>query len=521
MKPLLYIMRKNFKNSLRELKKKPLVMILYILLLLGFIGMIAITFLMPSGNVNSGSVEVFRAIATAALFIAFYSSLVKALESGSSFFRMPDVNIVFTAPISPKKVLIYGLINQLFMSFVVILFIAFQIPNLKNNFAISGYGILIIYICVLTFFFTSQLGGILLYSLASRSVAVRSWLKKGLNAALVLFLVGFVFKLLEIKDMLKAVINYMNSGFINYIPVIGWFRVVLMGAVSGVSSAFWLNIVFILITLAVMIFVLYKVNTDYYEDVLAATEMKEALVMAAREGRGKTGFQSTRLRKIRQRHMGSGASAIFYRQMLEYRKAGFFLINKNTLFIAVMGIASKYFFPNSSMKTVLYFSVYILFFFSIQGKWAQELDKPYIYMIPASSASKVFYATLSDNLKNTADGFLLFVIAGVMFKADPLKIFLSIGAYTAFGAVYIYGDVLARGILGSVHSKNLAGFIKALLIFAVILPGIIVSIAIGIVFKNVPFIDYYTTLILIAFNILACGVIGLLNRGIFDNIEAR
>jgi hypothetical protein len=521
MKPLFYIMFKSFKNTILELKRKPLVLILYILILISVIGVVVAGFLMPSQSLSSEPVEVFSAIVTAILLLLFYTGLSKGLEKGASFFRMADVNLTFTAPISPKKILVYGFINQLYVNLILLAFISFQIPNFKNFFAIKSYGIAIIYMSIFLMVLTIQIAGILLYSLASRWPTLRTWVKRVLNGILIVFLAGYVINLLAVKDVLKAGINFMSAEFFDYVPILGWIRVMLVAGISGVNNEFWINLSFIAVSLTVMVIILYKVNTDYYEDVLAATERKEEMVRAAKERRSGTGFENSRTRKIKQGYRGSGASAIFYRQILEYRKTGFLFLNKNTLFIGVIGLSSKFFFPGATIKTVLYFSIYILFFFILQNKWTQELDKPYIYLIPARSDSKVFYATLPDNIKNMVDGTVLFIIAGIMFKSDVLTIVLSILAYTSFGAIYIYGDVLARRLLGSVHSKNLVVFIKMFLIFFVIMPGLGISIALEVIFDQVPLIGYYTIFILVVYNLFASGIILLLNRGIFDTIEMK
>lgn len=521
MKPLLYILLKNLKNIVRDLKKKPLALILYTFLLLSFLGMIVLSFAMPSRQVGRIPAEAFDAVMTLVLLVVFYMGLSKGAEKGGSFFRLSDVNLVFTSPISPKRVLLYGFINQLYTSLIFLLFISFQIPNLKNNFAIKDYGIAIIYVSVLLLFIVLQLSGIILYSVSSRSPSFRKGFGRFMYAAVLLFIAGFLPRLLETRDILRAGLSYLNAPFFDYIPLIGWFRVVLTASVSGVDGYFWLNAALILAALGSMVFFFYKLNTDYYEDVLAATEKKEEQLKAVREGRGKSAINTGRARKVTQTYGGRGASAIFYRQLLEFRKSGYVFVNKNTLLIAVFGIASKYFFPYSSIKTVLYFTVYMLFFFSIQGKWQQELGKPYIYQLPVDSSQKVFYATLSDNLKNFTDGLVLFIAAGIMFKADPLTIVLSALAYGSFGAVYVYGDVLSQRLLGPLHSKNLIMFIKLFLNLFILLPGIVVSVAGGFVFKGVPFIDYYTTLVLIVYNLLASAVMLLIGRNIFDTLEMR
>lgn len=517
MKPLFYIIRKSLKNQIRELTKKPAALVGYIFIALFFILMLAITFIMPSSLVRKGSVEVFGAIITAVVLVFFYFSIKQGINKGSSFFRFSDVNLVFTAPISPKKVLVYGFIQQLMLTFFVMLFVSFQIPNLRNNFPITKLGVLIIYISVFFLFFIMQLVGMLIYSITSKSESIRTKFDKGFNVITGLFFVGFLLVIFQTKDLMNAAVIYLNNRWIDYIPFIGWFRVLLLSSVHGVGPVFYLNMILILLSTALMIFIIYKQKTDYYEDVLAATELNEQRRKDKKEGKANAAWMAGKARKVQFKYTGTGARAIFQRHILEYKKTGLFFLNKFSLITIAFGLASKYFFPHSNIRTVMYCTIYMLFFFSIQGKWAQELSKPYIYLIPAGSASKVFFATLAENFKNGIDGLLLFIVAGFMFKADVVTIILCALSYMSFGAVYIYGDVLSRKLFGETHSKNLEIFIKMFLLLFLLAPGLFVSVF----FANTILGEYGSYLILIGYNMLVSGLILLLTKGIFENLEMR
>lgn len=519
MRPLFYILKKSLKNSIRELAKKPLTLIAYILMAIFFIFILAMSFVAPSGLLRKGSVETFGALVLMAILVVVYFGIRQGITSGSSFFRLADVNLVFTAPISPKQVLVYGFIQQFFLTLMGVLFISFQIPILKNNFTIGPTGILVIIVSVILLLFSMQLIGMLVYSISSKSARIRSNLEKALNILVGLFLAGFMVALLEKKDLIKAAAAYLDSRVFDYIPLIGWFKILLMAAVKGTGPAFFIDLALILMSIAVMIAVLYMLKTDYYEDVLTATEYREQLLKAKKEGKAGWNLRNTRARKVTYEYTATGAMAVLQRHVLEYRKGGWFLVDKDSLIIIAIGVASKYLFPFSSMKTVLYISVYFLFFCSMQGKWIQELGKPFIYLIPASSAAKVFYATLTEILKNGIDGLLLFAAAGFMFKSDIVTVCLCALAYMTFGAVYMYGDVLFRKLFGQTHGRNLATFMKMLLLLFIFAPGIIISVVSGFIFNGTGYTDYISFLVLIVYNILACVIMVLLTRGIFEKLE--
>ncbi|HEX9062930.1 MAG TPA: putative ABC exporter domain-containing protein [Clostridia bacterium] len=520
MKPLFYLLRKSLKNYFKELRKKPAALIGYIVMALFVILMVAVTFIMPSSLVKRGSAEVFGAIVTVVVATFVYFSIKQGIDKGSSFFRLSDVNLVFTAPISPKKVLIYGFIQQLMMTFFIMLFVSFQIPNLRNNFPITKIGVLIIYVGIFLLFFIMQLLGMLIYSITSKSKVIRANVERVFNITIGLFFIGFLLVIFQTKDLMKAAVIYLNNQWIGYIPFVGWFKMILISAVYGIGPSFYLNMILILFCIALMIFMIYKQKTDYYEDVLGATELNEQRRRDKKEGRVNAGFVG-KVRKVQFKYTRTGARAIFQRHMLEYKKTGFFFINKFSLITIGFGLASKYFFKDSGIKTILYLTVYMQFFFSIQGKWVQELGKPFIYLLPEGSARKVFFATLADNIKNCVDGFLLFIAAGFMFKVDIITIILCALSYMSIGAVYIYGDVLSRKLFGEAHSKNLEVFIKMFLVLFLLAPGIVVSSVISYMFANTALGEYVSYLILIGYNIIVSVIILFMSKGIFENLEMR
>lgn len=161
MKPLMYILRKSFINSMKELRKKPLTLIAYIFVLLVIASMLVISFVMPSKGFKGGSIEGFSALVSAALIVFIYFGIKQGVSHGNSFFRLADVNILFTAPISPRRVLVYGFIQQFFLTLFFMLLMSFQIPNLKLNFPIRSYGIFVIYAGVFIMFFQCSFWGCL------------------------------------------------------------------------------------------------------------------------------------------------------------------------------------------------------------------------------------------------------------------------------------------------------------------------------------------------------------------------
>jgi hypothetical protein len=520
MRPLFYIIRKTLKNLIKELARRPASLILYIILGILIIFSIVISLIMPGSNLRPrGSADVYGMIIGGILIVTAYIGINQGIENGSTFFRFADVNFLFTAPISPRKILIYGFIKQVASVLVVILFLGFQIPNITMNFPVKSHGIGVIYGGAFLLIISMSLIGMLVYSITSISAKVRQSFKRTLNVLIYLVIGSFLLALYSSGSAYAGANMILNNRYFEYIPFIGWFKAVFAYAVKDIDVGFYINLALSTLSLFFMAYGIYKLKTDYYEDVLAATERREEMLKLKKEGRGNINYGKKKLRKVSQAYSGSGARAVFYRQLLEYRKAGMFFIDRSTIMIIAVGVGMRFFMPSPSINFILFFSIYMLYFFSLQGKWAQELGKPYIYLIPDSSWKKVFYATLPESIKNAVDGLLLFTITGFMLKADIVTIILCAACYTTFGTIYIYGDILSRRLFGSVHSRNLSVFIKMFLIFFIIMPGIIMFFVLSLGLQKIVFIRYFAYLALIAYNAAASGLILLLNNGIFEFLE--
>lgn len=516
-------MRKSLKNYFLDLKKKPAALIGYILMAVVFIAMIVISFIMPANIVSTGSPEMFGMIVSGVLVILTLIIVKNSVKNGGTFFRQSDVNLVFTAPVSTKKVLIYGFIKQLYRTIFFVFIFVFQIPNIKNNFALTNEGIGIALFGVFIYMLTISVLSILIYSISSKSKLIKEIIEKIINGLLAVIIIAFLFNVYKTRDPLTAAKILFDSQIFMYLPFFGWLKALFMSAIGVGNASVWINAVLLIGFYGAMVIILVRTNTDYYEDVLGATETYEEVIKLKKEGKSMyAGMKNKKLRKVNSKFTASGAKVIFQRHMLEYRKAGFFFIDMNTISIAIAAIVFSLFLKGAGgIDSVLYFSIYMLFIFSFQGKWVYETLKQYIYLMPASSASKVFYATLADNIKHFVDGIVLFVIAGVIKGADPLTVVMCILVFTTYGTVFTYGDVWTRRVFGSVHSKNFAFVFKFLLLIVIMIPGMAFNVLIIIFLKELAMAKYLGYLAMVVYNILLSGILLMASRSVFEKLEMK
>ena len=527
MSPLLYIIRRTLANIVKGLLKKPALLVLYIIIAALSIGMIVIVFVMPT-NLGRGEPALFRTIMTALAILVYYLSIKQGIEKGGSFFRLSDVSLVFTGPFRPNDVLLYGFIRQL-GGMVLAMFIAiYQVPNIKNNFALQPNGIIAVVLAVALYALSYPIFGMAVYAFASKSRARRKLANGILNGVVLAVLLFFLYNLYETRDLMRAAYVTLDGPAVFWVPVIGWMRAVASAAVDGFGWQFYTGLGLMAALIAAFVIVLYKLNLDYYEEVLEATEYKESVLAAKKEGRSMQLNVKAR-RKVRQGLFGEGAVTLFGKNILELRKASFLLFFDRTSAIVILaGLGFNFIMPaelGSRMIMVLSFSVYMLFLLQIQGRWPMELNRHFVFTLPARASKKLFWLTASDHIKNLIDGIVLFVIAGGILGSAPnygyggiplATVIACIFCYVFLGAVFVYADVLARRLFGGIHSKPLLVFLKLFFTIFVISPGIGAMIAVSIITQS----EFLGVLSFTAWAFVAAGATFAISSGIFKNIEA-
>jgi len=113
MKCIAYMIRQRIKNSLAAFIHAPVKLILAIVTAAIFVGSIFFISVMPNVNAVYLDSAYFKGICFIYMLFLMFLSAPKGLGNGSTLFSMSDVNLLFTAPISPKKALVYGMASDM------------------------------------------------------------------------------------------------------------------------------------------------------------------------------------------------------------------------------------------------------------------------------------------------------------------------------------------------------------------------------------------------------------------------
>ncbi len=520
MKALTYLLIIQIKNRILSLKKKPALLVLYLFVIAMLLFLIVGSFFAPD-KMNYGmnyADERIIFLIIAGLGLLFLSiNISTGLSTGSTLFTMSDVGLLFVAPISPKKILLYGIISTLGKTFLASFFIFYQIGTLNSGF---GYGIreiltlLLIYVLMI---FVCQLISIVIYIFTNGNPVRKKTIQTVVYlAGAILIGVVLLYQRSQQMGIMDSLLWLVDTNWFGFIPIAGWSVLLFKGVSEGVFLKVLGAGIFYGVFSILFILLLTSGKSDYYEDVLLSTEVTDQKLKAAKEGRNYSP-KSHRKIKIRENSKeaikGNGAAVLAYRNRLERkRRSRFVYIDGYTAFACIgTGVAAYNMKGNDfAGYIILGILAYILFFMTVFGPLNLELSKPYIFLIPDKSVKKIVAATMTTLLKPCVDGVFIFSIMALLGGTDPLTaIFLAL-AYMAVGALYVGLTVLYQRVLGGQPNMFAKAFVGFGLLAVVFAPSIVSSIIVAMMLpesllflSTLPFIICSIAFTAIIF--LACG----------------
>lgn len=481
MKGLRYLFFTTLKNSIKQLVKNPakLVMVLVFVLLIGL--MVVSSLAAPLSADELRDPKELSAMVLVLYGFMFFLGSNNGFSSGASFYSMADVNLLFSCPISQKKILVYGLIRQLQTSLLLGFFLIFQYGWLYNTYGISVGAMLAILLGYCAVTFCSQLTAMTIYSFTSADEGRKRMVKYTMRGVFLVLLAAVALPLLEnTQDLLGGALKSATAPWVNFIPIFGW----LTAAVTGVLAGNWVLVAagagataaFVLL----MLVLVTKMHADFYEDVLKATEVSFSAITSKKEGQ----LRETVPKNIKTGAVGigggSGASAFYYKHKVENRRARVFLLDTTSLvFVGTIWLFS-FFMRDGGLVAVFAFATYMQIFSVSMGRWLRELTLPYVYLVPAGAFQKLLAICRETILKICVEAVLVFLPAGLILQAKPLEIAACIFARIGFGVLFMAGNIMIERILGTLTSKTLILFLYFLILIVLAAPGVVLGVIVGI-----------------------------------------
>ena len=486
MKATAYLLLTSLKNRLLALKKKPVMLIFYIICIACVAGLLIMySFVEPQETQKFADIRIIYAIVAGFGLLFTYIGIASGLSTGGTLFTMSDVTLLFVAPVSTKRVLIYGLIKQMGSTLVAAVFIFFQIPNLKMNFDISAWTIANLFIIYAVVVFFSQLISMAIYIFSNGNEGRKKLVKGIVYAAAALLAIVIFMEYRSVNNVFTALLNVVDSTAFGFVPIVGWATAFVKAGVEVNILMYLVAIVLFVIVGAAVVIIMTAGTADYYEDVLLSTEVVFNTQQMAKDGQH-VGVINTKKMKIKEKdtgiRRGDGANVLFFRHLLEMKRSSKIPFIGMYTVIATVAAGIMAYMDKSVVSgyVVLGMLVYIQFFLVAMGKLSVELIRPYIYLIPQSPFKKLIYASMTSIVKPFIDGIIIFGVMAIIRQGGFVEAFFQMLAYGASGMIFVSFTIICQKFLGGQPSKILSAFIGIGIFIVMIGPGVAASVVAAI-----------------------------------------
>ena len=356
-------------------------------------------------------------------------SLLSGDKTGGKNFMMADVNLLFSAPLSPQSVLFFKLMTQLGASFVASFYLLFQLPNLISSFALTPFAAVAIVMCWVLLLAFVKLTQMLSFVLASGSAVAKkiivpvTW---GLVGVAVLSLYLFVNG--AYTDPLTAAVTFFSQSAVRMVPIVGWFTAAVHFAVLGRVGMTLLYIGLLVAGAAVLVYIIWKLKADFYEESLISSEETDKVRKAAAEGKVYRSDAKPRKEKLSRSGIGRGWGANVYLfkslyNRFRFARFGIFTKTAVTYLLTALAVAAiTRFVADSStiVPTALALAVFV-FYRSLGNPLSQDIEQVSFIMIPESTHKKLFYSLISGTVDCVLDIIPALIAATLLLGADPVS----------------------------------------------------------------------------------------------------
>lgn len=450
-------------------------------------------------------------------------------KKGSDFFLMADANILFAAPLKAQTVLMFRLSFQMLALLFFTFYLIFQVPSMKLILGLDNFAIVAIFLAWGMLLFMSKLMSVFTYTLTATYEHLKKYVVPFVFAVglLVVAATGAVYISTGNDYMATLRLTY-GADWSNYIPVFGWYKAMVMNAINGHVFAslgyMALNFVFLI----ALVWGIWHIKADFYEDALAGAQKRDDMTKAALEGRNinKDKKQSAKRaqkleHKVRKSYelKGWGASVFLHKSILNRRRFSKFGFVTNTLllYLAIGGLGAAFMAYKTDLREISVIGLIMaltLFFRNFGNPIEIESSHNWLFLVPEDPYKKVLYAILAGSVDCVLDLLPGIVVATVILRGNPLMALLWLATLVSMDFMFSCFGLLLQAILPS-SAMDVVKSMLQMMLRAFIIVVIVIAFAIGTVLQGLALGAVFCM-----FTSLAVGTIcfivypSLLHRGI-------
>lgn len=450
-------------------------------------------------------------------------------KKGSDFFLMADANILFAAPLKAQTVLMFRLSFQMLALLFFTFYLIFQVPSMKLILGLDNFAIVAIFLAWGMLLFMSKLMSVFTYTLTATYEHLKKYVVPFVFAVglLVVAATGAVYISTGNDYMATLRLTY-GADWSNYIPVFGWYKAMVMNAINGHVFASLGYMALNLVFLIALVWGIWHIKADFYEDALAGAQKRDDMTKAALEGRNinKDKKQSAKRtqkleHKVRKSYelKGWGASVFLHKSILNRRRFSKFGFVTNTLllYLAIGGLGAAFMAYKTDLREISVIGLIMaltLFFRNFGNPIEIESSHNWLFLVPEDPYKKVLYAILAGSVDCVLDLLPGIVVATVILRGNPLMALLWLATLVSMDVMFSCFGLLLQAILPS-SAMDVVKSMLQMMLRAFIIVVIVIAFAIGTVLQGLALGAVFCM-----FTSLAVGTIcfivypSLLHRGI-------
>ena len=468
------------------------------------------------------SINYFKNFSFGILTFLLIISFINIYFERTSYFNMADVNLLFTAPIDSKLVLIYAIFKTSWKQMLAALFMfMFLSPSLIN----AGIH------------FPQLLIGVLAYALFIFAIEPISFIvgqlgKKYDLKFIISALVAVLLIMISIPMiLLKSPIEGIQSEYMNFVPLIGWSRGIFMGMFQ-INSYFFIYILLMVLFIITINLYIIKTSAHYYEDVITATENKEAYTSKKKQGKASLNIRFN-FNKDKDIHIAGdyqGARAFHWKNKLKAIREDFhYLFGVQTLLFLILSVGMVFIKSYRNFEIpypIMYMSatgiiLYIYTLFSLNAGGEDELEMHFFYLIPENNIKKIIALNQLNFQRMAINSIAFFMIPMIIDFRNFINYLLLLLVFNSVYWMVKYAYVLVKSIFrNETDFTFMLPLIKIFQLLLVILPSIIGGI-VGAAFSAVTRInpEFIVLTTIFTINLVAVLLILVLSDAIINRIE--
>ncbi len=425
--------------------------------------------------------KVVEAVSGVVLLGALLLFLYSGVKNGASIFQMADVNYLFPAPLRPQSVLLFRTVLQMAGILVASVWILFQVPNLILNLGLGWVEAAAFILGWILLLVIGQVISVGVYTVAATHTRVKRYVRPAVVGIVLAIAAVYGGLVAAGKTPLDAFTTLFASPATRAVPFVGWLRGMVIFAIEGKWWMAALCLAANLLGVVGLIYLIWHIRADFYEDSLAGAEKLFKAQQAQQTGRAERAEVKRRnTARLQRERIGYGRGALMFFARPFYHRCrtaylGYF--TKTSLLYLSMAcgvtVLTRFAFDSHSITALAIVMLCFVYMRNLGNPLSDETSENFIYLVPEGPFAKLGASLLAGSVDTLLDLLPAFALSAILLGE-------SAGVALGWLAVILTLDFFASATgsftvlsLPSSLPELVSGFLNLILRMLFLLPGML------------------------------------------------